>query len=155
MLGTLKVSCNIIIIVTLINMVTQWQGVSSVNVLESIPPIVNGVLTVCAGEQISLICSHDNVGTASTRWIASSPVSCRSDISHNGANPPIPPPCGPFMFQIITPLVPVPSLLNSTAVATVTVNMTGANIECRGGNVVNSFSVGNISLSVGSVVGEL
>ena len=135
--------------------VTQWQGVSSVSDLESTPPTVNGVLTVCAGEQISLTCSHDNVGTAATRWIASPPVSCLTDISHIAANPPSPPSCGPFMFQGITPLVLVPSLLNSTAVATATINMTGTNIECRGGNVVNSFSVGNISLSVVYVVGEL
>ena len=73
-------ACNIIIIVTLIQV--HWQGASSVNVLESIPLTVNGVLTVCAGQQISLTCNHDNVGTASTRWIASPPVTCITDISH-------------------------------------------------------------------------
>ena len=150
----MKLSHNhIVIIVTLI--ITRWRGASTVNVLESTPPTVNGVLNVCAGQQISLTCSHDNVGSGGTRWIASPPVSCLIDISHVGANPPSPPPCGPFMFQNITPLVPVPALLNSTAVAIATVNMTGTNIECRGGNVVNSFSIGNILLSVVYVVGEL
>ena len=115
---------------------------------------MNGVLNVCAGQQISLTCSHNNVASGSTRWIASLPVNCTTDISHIGAN--LSPPCGPFMFQGITPLVsPVPSLLNSTAVATATVNMTGTNIECIGGNVLSSFSVGNISLFVVYVVGEL
>ena len=133
-----------IIIVTLI--VTQWQGASSVNTLESIPPAVNGVLTVSAGQQISLTCSHDNVNLANTRWIASPPVSCTTDISHTTLTNP---PCGPFTFQDITALVqPLPSLLNSTAVATAAINMIGTNIECRGGNIVASFSVGNISLSV-------
>lgn len=135
--------------------ITQWQGALSTNVLESAPPAVNGVLTVYTGQQISLTCNHDNVITGGTRWIASPPINCLTDISHNSANPPTPAPCGPFMFQGITPLVPLPSHLNSTAVATVTANMTGTNIECRGGNSVNSFIVGNISLLVISIVGEL
>ena len=139
--------------------VTQctWQGALLVNVLESIPPTENGVLTVYAGQQISLTCSHDNVAVASTRWIASSPVNCATDVSHLGSNPSTPPPCGPFMFQGITPLEPVASLLNSTIVAVATANMTGTNIECRGGNAFSSLSIGNISLSVISptVVGKL
>ena len=142
-------ACNIIVIMTLI--VTHWQGVLSVNVLESTPTAMNGVLTACAGQQISLTCSHNNVVSGGTRWIASPPVNCMTDISHIGSNSPSP--CGPFMFQDITLLVqPSPLCLNSTAVAIATVNMTGTNMECRGGNVVNSFDVGNISLCV---VGEL
>ena len=137
---------NISIIVTLIT--THWEGALSFNVLESTPPAVNGVMTVCVGEQIMLTCSHDNIVTASTRWKASPPITCLTDVSHSAT------PCGPFMFQGITPLTPVPTLLNSTAVAIATVNMTGANIECRGGNAINSFSVGNISLFVDSVVDQ-
>ena len=140
---------NISIIVTLI--VTHWEGALSVNVLESTPSAVNGVMTVCVGEQITLTCSHDNVVTGGTRWKASLPINCLTDVSHPTATAT---PCGPFMFQEITPLTPIPTLLNSTAVATATVNMTGTNIECRGGNVVNSFSVGNISLFVDSVVDQ-
>ena len=149
-----KLSRNIVIIVTLI---THWEGALSVSTLESTPPAVNGVLNVCAGQQISLTCSHDNVASGGTRWIASPPVNCLTDISHIGASPSTPPPCGTFMFQGISPLVsPVPPLLlNSTAMTTVTINMTGTNIECRGGNIAYFFSVGNISLSVGSVEGEL
>ena len=141
---------------TLIVTQCTWQGALSVNVLESIPPAEDGVLTVYAGQQISLTCSHNNTVTGTTRWIASPPVDCVTDISHSSSNPP--PPCGPFMFQGITPLIsPFPSLLNSTAVATSTTNMNGTNIECRGGNAISSFSVDNISLSVISptVVGKL
>ena len=135
--------------------VTQWQGASSISTLESTPPAMNGVLTVFAGQQISLTCSHDNIVTAGTRWIASPPVSCMTDISHIGTNPPSPPPCGPFMFEEITPTHPVPLYFNSTAVAVATVSMTGTNTECRGGTVIAPFSVGNISLSVVQYVGEL
>ena len=146
-------TCSVIITVTLI--ITQWQGALSVNVLESTPPAVNGVLTVCAGQRISLTCSHNNVAIAATSWIASPPVNCITYISHLGISPATPSPCGPFMFQGITPIEPVPPQLNSTAMATATANMTGTNIECRGGNVINNFSVGNISLLVISIVGEL
>ena len=142
---------------TLIVAQWMWQGALSVNVLESVPPAEEGVLTVYAGQQISLTCSHGYIASGGTRWIASPPVDCATDISHIGLNPPLPPPCGPFMFQEITPQVPVPPFLNSTIVAVATTNMTDTNIECRGGNIAASFSVGNISLSVisPSVVGKL
>ena len=143
---------------TLIVTQCTCQGTLSVNVLESVPPAEDGVLTVYTGQQISLTCSHNNTLTATTRWIASPPVDCETEFSHIGSNPPLPPPCGPFMFQGITPLFnPLPPLLNSTAVAIAQDNMNGTNIECIGGNVVSSFSVGSISLSVISptVVGKL
>ena len=138
---------------TLIVAQCTWQDALSVNVLESIPPAEDGVLTVYTGQQISLTCSHNNTVTATTRWIASPPVDCETEISHIGSNPP---PCGPFMFQEITPLSISSIILNSTAVAIATENMNGTNIECRGGNAVFSFRVGNISLSVLSptVVGK-
>ena len=113
---------------------------------------MNGTLTACVDQRISLICSHDNVNILSTRWIASPPVDCLTAVSHIGPNPPTPPPCGPFTFEGITPEEPAPSLLNSTAVATTTVNMSNTTIECRGGSSRNFFSVGNISLCV---VGKL
>ena len=149
MSGTKLSWSNISIIVTLI--VTHWEGTLSVNVLESTPPAVNGVMTVCVGEQIVLTCSHNNIASGNTRWIASPPIDCLTDVSHIIATAA---PCGPFIFQEITPLVPISTLLNSTAVATATVNMTGANIECRGGNAFSSFNVGNISLFVDSVVDQ-
>ena len=153
MSGTeLSTACDITVIATVTLIITQWQGVLTVNTLESTPAAVNGVLTACAGQQISLTCSHNNVVSGGTLWRASPPVNCSMDVSHIGANPPTPPPCGPFRYQGITPLVSVPSLLNSTAVAIATVNMTGTDIECRGGNSFSSFHVGNISLCV---VGEL
>ena len=145
--------CNIIVIVTLVQSHWQLQGASAVNVLESTPTAVNGVLTVCAGQQISLTCSHDSVITGTTRWIVSPPVNCVTDVSHITLNANSQ--CAPFMFQGINLLQVGVTLLNSTVVATTTANMTGTNVECRGGNAFSgSFSVGNISLSVISVVGE-
>ena len=143
-----KQSASNFIVMTLIVTQCKWQAALSVNVLESVPPAEDGVLTVYAGQQISLTCSHDNIRSGGTRWRASPPVDCATDISHIGSNPPLPPPCGPFMFQEITPFTPVPAFLNSTIVAVATTNMTGTNIECRGGNIAASFRVGNISLSV-------
>ena len=141
---------------TLIVTQCTWQDALSVNILESVPPAVNGVLTVYAGQQISLTCGHDIIVTAVTRWIASPPVDCVIDISHIGSNPPTPPPCGPFMFQGITPQTPLPLVLNSTAVAIAQDNMNGTNVECIGGNAIRSSSVGNVSLFVMSptVVGK-
>ena len=132
-----------------------WQDALSVYVLESVPPAEDGVLTVYTGQQISLTCSHNNTITGTTRWIASPPIDCVTDVSHTSSIPP--PPCGPFVFQEITPLVFPSSPLNSTAVAIATDDMNGTNIECLGGNVLSSFSVGNILLSVISptVVGKL
>ena len=83
-----------------------WQAALSVNVLESVPPAEDGVLTVYAGQQISLTCSHNNTVTAATHWIVSPPVDCETGISHIILNSP--PPCGPFMFQEITPFMPLP-----------------------------------------------
>ena len=143
----MKVTSNIIIIL----IITHWQGLSlSVNTFESTPPAVSGVLTACAGQRISLTCSHDNITSSSTHWIASLPLNCITHISHTAVA--ATPPCNPFIFQGIIRLVAGITLVNSTAVVTTTVNMTGTNIECRGGNVLNFFSVGNISLCV---VGEL
>ena len=96
MSGT-KLSHNVIIIVTVI--ITHWRGTSSVSTLESTPPTVNGVLNVCAGQQISLTCGHNNILTGNTHWTASPPVNCITDVSHIGANPPSPPPCGHSCFK--------------------------------------------------------
>ena len=129
------------------------QTVSSVDFLESTPPSVNGVLTACAGQQISLTCSHNtSVGVRGvTVWTASLPINCTSLVSHYFI--PAATPCGPFIFEEITPVVgkPFPPLLHSTAVATAAVSMTNSTIECRGGTVINFVSICNVSLCI---VGE-
>ena len=139
-------SIEIAIIVT----TTYWQTVSSTNILESIPPSVNGVLTACAGQQISLTCSQDiNILSGQTLWRASHPVNCSADVIHIISAAPD---CGPFMFEGITHLQsPLPPSLNSTAVANATVSMANTTVECRAGNLLESFPVGNISLCI---VGE-
>ena len=111
---------------------------------------MNGVLTACAGQQISLTCSHNTsvgVGVV-TVWTASLPINCTSQVSHYFI--PATTPCGPFIFEEITPVVgkPFPPLLNSTAVATAAVSMTYSTIECRGGTFFNFVSIGNVSLCI-------
>ena len=145
-------SINIVIIIVTVIISIHWQTVSLVNTLESTPPSVNGVLTACAGQQISLTCSHNSeISIASvTIWRASPPVNCTSVAIHINSVGLV---CGPFRFDRITRVEldgPYPLSFNSTAMANVTVNMTGTNIECIGGNIAPR-SVGNISLCI---VGE-
>ena len=137
-------------IVAVINF--HCQITSSTNTLESAPPSVNGLLTACDGQQISLTCSHDNIDVAcgGTLLLASPPVNCVANVAHTAITAS---PCGPFTFEGITHLeLPLPPSLNFTAVANATVTMNGTDIECRGGNAVASVSIGNISLCI---IGEL
>lgn len=122
--------------------------VSSVNVFESNPPSVNGLLTACAGQQISLTCSHNILVPPVTVWRASVPVNCQTLISHNSAAQSY---CGQFNIRDSTRLSSQnPSHLNSTADAIAGDTLTGATIECLGG-IVSSISVGYVKLCV---VGE-
>ena len=125
------------------------QGGDPLNTLESSPSEINGLLRACDGDQISLSCSHDNAASASTRWIISPPVNCSTVIDHN---PPIalalPMACGSFMFQDLTLAVQGSTKLNSSAVATSSISMSGSVVECRGGNEFQSDSVGNITLCI-------
>ena len=128
------------------------SGSVSVNVLESAPPTVDGVLTACAGQNFSLTCRHNVVvGAGNTRLIASLPIDCTVIVTHaSGGGVP----CGPFMLEDVTRVdpPPLPPVLNSTIVATAAVGMTGTNIECKGGILGALASIGNISLCI---VGEL
>ena len=76
----------------------QWQ---TFNTLVSTHPYVNGVLTVCAGQLISLTCNHNvQVGiTSVTIWEASPPVDSTSLAIHGSGDERA---CGPFMFGSIT-----------------------------------------------------
>ena len=112
--------------------------------LESNPPQVNGVLIAYDGDQISLTCSHNNLGTGVTKWSFTSPVDCIEAIDHN---PPITTrSCGPFTFERITELSG--SVLNSTAVATASASMNGAVVECRDSAGVSFNLIGNITLCI-------
>ena len=116
--------------------------------MESNPPQVNGVLTACTSEDISLTCSHNNVITAGTQWSISPPVNCTATVTHESPNNPT---CGAFVVQDITRPANA-MVINSTAVATADVSMAGSVVECVGGNSVSNFIVGNITLCI---VGEL
>ena len=109
---------------------------------------MNGVLTACAGQLISLTCSHDvQVGiTSVTVWRASPPVNCTSLAIHGSGDGCA---CGPFRFGSITKVNtsgPNPPVLDSTAVATAAVDMTNTAIECSSGTL--RVSVGKISLCI-------
>ena len=139
-----------LLIVTMIILSTN-EIVSSVTVLGSNPPSTNGQLTACAGQKISLTCSHNHniFIPGATVWRASLPVNCYIVIRHSS---PYPRDCGPFNIREITRVtLPLPTHLDSTAVVTAHINMTGTNIECRGGDRFNNILVGNIALCV---VGE-
>ena len=107
---------------------------------------VNGMLTACVGDQISLICSHDNVISVSSYWIISPPVDCETVISHNP--PTTAYPCGPFTFQNITLAEAGVTQLSSTAVANASTAMNGSVIECRAGNLVAFTTIDNVSLCI-------
>ena len=124
----------------------NFLGASASNSLTSSPPQVNGRITACVGDQISLICSRNNSDVALTKWMISSPVNCSSEVNHNSQTVPSPQ-CGPFTFQNITLVGANVVQLNSTAVATASGEINGSVIECMSGIVI-PVSVGNISLCV-------
>lgn len=112
--------------------------------LESIPSLADEVLTACVGEQISLTCTHD-ITAVNTLWSISPPVNCSASVGHA---PPAREPCGPFTFDGITQAVVGVTALESTAMATADVSMTGSVVKCRSGNVLMSTFVGNASLCI-------
>ena len=117
------------------------------NALESRPfSRGNKYLIACNGDQISLTCTHGNVVSGSTRWIISPPVNCASNIIHD--LPIDAPQCGPFTFHSVTEAVQGVTQLSSTAIATASTMMSGSVVECRGGNVIASSSVGNLTLCI-------
>ena len=120
-------------------------GTLAISSFVSTPHHIGVVLTACAGDQISLTCSHDNVGIGVTRWVVSAPIDCSETVDHN---PPISTdPCGPFTFQDVTE-IPDDVLLNSTAVVIANASMSGGVVECRdgGGSIFNQ--IGNVTLCI-------
>ena len=109
------------------------------------------LLIACAGDQISLTCSHSNSDNGVTLWIFTPSNDCnRRSLDHN--NPDDVPPCGPFMFENITHISQTrSSALSSTAVFTANESISNTLVECRdnAGNAYNQ--VGNITICV---VGE-
>ena len=125
-------------------MVILFLGCYSINTLESTPIAMNGSLTACSGDQISITCNHDQVHTTSTIWRITRPVECSIIITHNQNR--VVPACGLNFVDVNS--AAGASELRSTAVANANVTMSGGVIECRGGNQVQSVHVENISLCV-------
>ena len=125
--------------------------------LTSIPSPINGILTACSGDEISLTCNRDNVGIGTTLWNISAPVNCSQVINHARTSfDNLNLTCGSFAFYNVTSLVKTPSQLSSTAVATAIASMSGSVVECREGNLVNSTLIDKVLLCIyENVPGEL
>ena len=107
--------------------------------------MVNGVLSVCPGDEISLTCNHGNVGGEVSRWEIDGPLfSCVGVVIHD---PPISPlACSPVTFTSISDTFG-PSLM-STAMVTVTQELNGAVVKCLAGGPSSSPQVGNVTINV-------
>ena len=107
--------------------------------------MVNGVLSVCPGDEISLTCNHDNVAGEFSHWEIDGPsFSCIRRVHHN---PPISPTsCGPVTFTNISD-ASGPSLM-STAMVTVTQELNGAVVKCLASGAFSSPQVGNVTIYV-------
>lgn len=113
---------------------------------ESNPAHVDGMLTACVGDQISLTCSHNNLYDGITVWTVSPPVSCMETIVHSSIRASQ---CGPFTFQDTTELTgDTTALLSTTAIATANVSMNGAVVECRDSTGRLFNQIGNTTLRI-------
>ena len=114
---------------------------------ESNPAHVDGMLTACVGDQISLTCSHDNLDDGVTVWTVSPPVGCMETIIHS--YPIHASQCGPFTFQDISDLTGDSiAPLSTTAIATANVSMNGAVVECRDSTGREFNQIGNTTLCI-------
>ena len=130
-------------------MITVHAGGDSMDSLTSTPSPVNGIITACSGDEISLTCNSDDVGVGNTLWNISAPVNCSQVINHARTNFDYLT-CGSFAFYNVTrlSLVEIPSQLSSTAVATAIASMSGSVVECREGNLVSSMLIDKVSLCI-------
>lgn len=124
---------------------TVMRVMSATNSLQSTPIDTGGILTTCAGEILSLTCTHNNLATGITRWIFTTPINCSRTIDHN---PPIfTHLCGPFRFQNVTE-IGLQNSLNSTTIAIASASMNGTIIECRDSSGTVFNSIGSIKLCI-------
>ena len=123
------------------------QAITSESFMSS-PANIDGVLTACPGEQISLTCSRNESSTGITRWIFGPPVDCNIIVDNVGSDNTGT--CGPFSFQNVTATNNGPGVLTSTAVANASISMSGSVIECRDNAGITGFNqIGNaISLCI-------
>ena len=106
--------------------------------------VVNeGVQTVCPGELVSLICTHDNVAGQLTRWIVSGSQPCDEIVSHfTDSTEDM---CGLFTITRIGNTV---STLYSTIQIPATEALDGTLVECFSAGLTSSPQVGNTTLNV-------
>ena len=109
--------------------------------------VVNGVLSVCPGDEISITCNHSNVAGGFSRWEIDVPLfsirNCVRRVDHNSPNGPTP--CGPVTF---TNSSITSGPLMSTATVTVTKELNGAVLKCLAGAPSSSPQVGNVTINV-------
>ena len=112
----------------------------------TVPDEVGGVLSVCAGDLISIKCGHTNTGSGVTRWVFSPPVDCSEIIEHSRPNDRQ---CGTSAFRLagITRLV-ANVILNSTAIATANTTMSGTTVQCFDSAGIASVTVGSVTLCI-------
>ena len=113
----------------------------TVGTLTSVPEATNGVLAVCTGDVISLVCTHSNVAAGFSRWTVPGVSQCI--VAHDGTEPD---PCGEFTFSMVSDTSG--PALTSTARATATELLDGTVVVCRAGGLVSSPQVGNITIKI-------
>ena len=114
----------------------------AVGTLISVPETTDGVLTVCPGDSISIICTHGNVAGWLTRWILPGGNSSCT-VVHDGS-PPLN--CDPFNITMISDNSG--PTLSSTAQTVATESLNSARVECLAGGLSTSPQVGNITIRV-------
>ena len=106
---------------------------------------INGVVTACRGEALSLTCTHNNTVTGNTRWVVGQPVDCAETISSTvspGQS------CAPTVtFKDVSMLNE--GIVSSTAtLSTANTSVNGTVIECRDGAGIIFNSVVNVSICI-------
>lgn len=113
--------------------------------LSSSPGQINGVVTACRSEPISLTCTHNNTITGNTRWVVGPPVDCAKTISSS-----VPPgqSCEPIIsFQDVSVLSE--GIVSSRAtVNTANTSVNSTVLECRDGAGILFNTVGNVSICI-------
>ena len=102
--------------------------------------LLNGILTVCPGELISITCTHNMTnGQPFTRWILPDTTQCI--VGHEGETPLG---CSPFSF--INESNSSGQTLTSTVLFKATESLNGTVIECLAGGLISSPQVGNVTI---------
>ena len=102
--------------------------------------LLNGVLTVCPGELISLTCTHNMTnGQPFTRWILTNTTQCI--VGHEGETP-----LDCSLFSFINVSNSSGQTLASTVLFTATESLNGTVVECLAGGLISSPQVGNVTI---------